>query len=273
MIHWHFPVILYVFCAIDSGRGAEPPPLLIAAAAKGINLFNKSASANRQLIQIAPSKYAAAVDYWLKEKTVVWSDSHADTLHIRRYEGSFEWTDARVITTNAPQVDGLAIDWIHGLLFRSDLILMSIFVTDLGSLRERVLVGMDLEAPRAIALDPSCGVIFWSDWETHRIERAGMDGQERKVIASGDQVYWLNGLTLDLPANRIYWVEENTDMSTLKRGIYSSDYAGQDVRMISQSVTISRPFAIALHGDWLYWTDIQRHQVLTSTKEGEHISM
>ncbi|KAH7700546.1 Protein T13C2.6 a, partial [Aphelenchoides avenae] len=206
---------------------------------------------------------------------VVWSDVPARTLHIRKYEGFFNWTKtARVY---APHTDGVAIDWVHGLLFRADFDLMRIIVMDLRlkhRLRERALISTDLEAPRAIAVDPSCGVIFWSDWGAHRIERAGMDGQERVIIASGDQIYWPNGLALDIPARRIYWVEANTDTSSPKKGIYSADYWGHDLQTISQSVTFSHPFAIALYGDRLFWTDMQRHQVLSALKKGgQRVSM
>ncbi|KAH7680329.1 low-density lipoprotein receptor-related protein 6 isoform 2, partial [Aphelenchoides avenae] len=152
---------------------------------------------------------------------------------------------------------------------------MRLFVTDLGpkrGLRERVLIATDLEAPWAIAVDPSCGVIFWSDWGAHRIERAGMDGEDRMVIASGDRAYWPNGLTLDLAARRLYWVEENNE-ATRKRGIYSSDYWGNDVSTVTQSVTISNPAAIAIHNDRVYWTELLRHQVLTVSKDGGHVSV
>jgi hypothetical protein len=40
----------------------------------------------------------------------------------------------------------------------------------------------ELDEPRAIAVDPSAGLIFWTDWgENARIERAGMDGKDRMV--------------------------------------------------------------------------------------------
>ena len=40
----------------------------------------------------------------------------------------------------------------------------------------------DLEEPRAIAVDPELGLIFWTDWgKRARIERSGMDGQYRMV--------------------------------------------------------------------------------------------
>lgn len=54
---------------------------------------------------------------------------------------------------------------------------------DLITRKRRTLFTDNLDEPRAIAVDPSRGLIFWSDWGAKaRIERAGMDGSDRKVI-------------------------------------------------------------------------------------------
>uniref|UniRef100_A0A1I7X733 Str_synth domain-containing protein n=1 Tax=Heterorhabditis bacteriophora TaxID=37862 RepID=A0A1I7X733_HETBA len=54
---------------------------------------------------------------------------------------------------------------------------------DLDTGKRRTLFSDVLEEPRAIAVDPEMGLIFWTDWgKMARIERAGMDGQHRTVI-------------------------------------------------------------------------------------------
>ena len=60
---------------------------------------------------------------------------------------------------------------------------------------------------------PDCSVrrLFWSDWGQHpRIESAGMDGSDRRVIVAS-KVYWPNGLALDLPARRLYFADARLD--------------------------------------------------------------
>ena len=53
--------------------------------------------------------------------------------------------------------------------------------------------------------------MFWSDWGRFpRIESAGMDGSDRTEIVT-DKVYWPNGLTLDLPAKRVYFADARLD--------------------------------------------------------------
>lgn len=49
--------------------------------------------------------------------------------------------------------------------------------------------------------------MYWTDWgEAPRIERAGMDGSTRKIIVDSD-IYWPNGLTIDLEEQKLYWAD------------------------------------------------------------------
>lgn len=52
-----------------------------------------------------------------------------------------------------------------------------------GSFR-RTLVAGDMSSPRAIALDPREGLLFWTDWDKSdpRIERCSMAGELRTTI-------------------------------------------------------------------------------------------
>jgi len=49
--------------------------------------------------------------------------------------------------------------------------------------------------------------MYWTDWgEEPRIERAGMDGTNRQIIVH-NQIYWPNGLTIDLQEQKLYWAD------------------------------------------------------------------
>ena len=61
---------------------------------------------------------------------------------------------------------GLAVDWVHDKLFWSDSGTSRIEVSNLdGSLR-KVLIWRNLDKPRALAVHPGHGSIFWTDWGT-----------------------------------------------------------------------------------------------------------
>ena len=52
--------------------------------------------------------------------------------------------------------------------------------------------------------------MYWSDWgKTPKIERAGMNGSNRKILFSKDLI-WPNGLAIDHEKSRIYWVDGGT---------------------------------------------------------------
>ena len=56
-------------------------------------------------------------------------------------------------------------------------------------------------------------LMFWTDWGSEpKIERAIMDGTERKVIVS-DNLGWPNGITIDRPTSRIIWADARTEAS------------------------------------------------------------
>ena len=67
--------------------------------------------------------------------------------------------------------------------------------------------------------------MFWTDWgQVGKIERAGMDGSERRVIVGPEQVSWPNGISLDLVMDRLYWVDAKLHQ------ISSSDLEGSNIR-------------------------------------------
>ena len=89
--------------------------------------------------------------------------------------------------------------------------------------------------------------MYWTDWGgVAKIERASMDGSDRRVLHSTGLI-WPNGLTIDYPAQRIYWVDASLD-----RIEYSNvDGSGRFILFSG----LDHPFAITLGGNLLFWTD------------------
>lgn len=71
----------------------------------------------------------------------------------------------------------------------------------------QVLVNTDLFDPRSIAVSPDEGLMFWSDWyeRSPKVERAALDGSDRSILVK-DGLGWPNGITLDIPRRRLYWL-------------------------------------------------------------------
>lgn len=74
----------------------------------------------------------------------------------------------------------------------------------------------------------SVRLMLWSEiGSTPQIERAGMDGSQRKVVVSRD-LSWPVGLAYDFLDNRVYWADEKL------RCIGSTSLDGDDVKVTSK---------------------------------------
>lgn len=54
--------------------------------------------------------------------------------------------------------------------------------------------------------------MYWSDWgENAKLERAGMDGSDRKVLISMN-LGWPNGLAVDKAGSQLLWADAHTEV-------------------------------------------------------------
>ena len=94
--------------------------------------------------------------------------------------------------------------------------------------------------------------MFWTDWgEEPKIERAEMDGSNRRIIAR-QNIHSPNGLTIDYSAEKIYWID-----ATLFY-IAKANYDGSSREIIFKSPSqciLDHPFALTLYENKIYWTD------------------
>ncbi|KTF77933.1 hypothetical protein cypCar_00049450, partial [Cyprinus carpio] len=160
--------------------------------------------------------------------------------------------------------EGLAVDWIAGNLYWIDSNLDQIEVSKLnGELRTTLIAG-GMEHPRAIAVDPGQGALFWTDWDATfpRIEGASMSGKRRHVVFRDmDSGAWPNGLTLDHMESRIIWTDARSD------AIYSALYDGTGmIEILRGHEFLSHPFAVSLFGGNVYWTDWRTNTLTKANK-------
>uniref|UniRef100_A0A182PBK9 EGF-like domain-containing protein n=1 Tax=Anopheles epiroticus TaxID=199890 RepID=A0A182PBK9_9DIPT len=178
---------------------------------------------------------------------VYWTDITHKTESIER---SLEDGSERVqlLTAGLVSPEDLVLDWLTGNIYFSDSGQMHIAVCSADGYYCRAIIQDQLHKPRGLALLPQNGTIFFSDWGNNAmIGRARMDGSEQQVLIS-DGVHWPNGLTLDWPNDRLYWID-----AKLKR-IESIHLDGRD-RVVVLTDVLKHPFSIAVFNDRLYWSD------------------
>ncbi|CEF65000.1 LDLR class B repeat and Epidermal growth factor-like domain and EGF-like calcium-binding domain and Low-density lipoprotein (LDL) receptor class A repeat and Six-bladed beta-propeller, TolB-like domain-containing protein [Strongyloides ratti] len=219
---------------------------------------------------ISSLKSAVAMDYWHKNGIIIWSDLIGERImacQMDHIEPTYNINkcssgNGTMLVKGVVNADGLAIDWVHGLLFWTDSFRKQISVIDIKTRKSRVLFNTSLDEPRAIAVDPSVGLIFWTDWGKHaKIERSAMNGNYRQVIASGENIKWPNGLALDLLEKKVYFADAKI------KSISSMNYFGNGLRTVIHShEKLNHPFSLAVFEEKLYWTDWDKEGIVSANK-------
>ncbi|XP_055136598.1 low-density lipoprotein receptor-related protein 6 isoform X8 [Symphalangus syndactylus] len=232
-------------------------PLLLYANRRDLRLVDATNGKENATIVVGGLEDAAAVDFVFSHGLIYWSDVSEEA--IKRTEFNKTESVQNVVVSGLLSPDGLACDWLGEKLYWTDSETNRIEVSNLdGSLR-KVLFWQELDQPRAIALDPSSGFMYWTDWgEVPKIERAGMDGSSRFVIINSE-IYWPNGLTLDYEEQKLYWADAKLNF------IHKSNLDGTNRQAVVKG-SLPHPFALTLFEDILYWTDWSTHSILACNK-------
>ncbi|CAK1590809.1 unnamed protein product [Parnassius mnemosyne] len=150
--------------------------------------------------------------------------------------------------------DGLAVDWVARNVYWCDKGTDSIEVARLDGRHRRVLLRAGLAEPRALALHPDKGRLYWSDWGARpHIGRCGMDGSARRVLLAAG-LGWPNALTLLPAANELYFADAREDFVAV------ADLDGNRMRILFSReqmpwLRLHHVFALAVWAGRVYWSD------------------
>ncbi|XP_015785497.1 low-density lipoprotein receptor-related protein 1B [Tetranychus urticae] len=208
---------------------------------------------------------AIGLDFDWEEKCIYWSEVSQAGSSINK-ACSKDHNDTllppssvvKIHTVHIQSPDGLAVDWFAKNLYWSDKGRRTIEVSKLDGSFRKILLKDDLQLPRAIALDPSEGYMYWTDWgENPYIGKSGMDGSNSFRLIN-ESLGWPNALTIDYITRELFWADAKEDYISV------SNLDGSRRHIIvhkANSRFISRVFAITLFEDYLYWTDWERHTI------------
>ena len=206
-----------------------------------------------------------------ENSVIFWSDVVEDKI----YKGSLILNSATnidtVVSRGIATAEGLAVDWITEHLYWVESNLDQIEVADFSGNDRLTLVSGFMDSPRAIALDPKVGLLFWTDWDRQfpRIERSAMSGENRSVIINVTSASvagmqgsgWPNGIVVDYDLQRLYWIDARSD------SIHTSKYDGSDLREVLKGHEfLSHPFAISVFGNNIFWSDWRTNSLIRANK-------
>ncbi|ESO00804.1 hypothetical protein HELRODRAFT_175287 [Helobdella robusta] len=217
------------------------------------------------------SKVVAA-DYDPIYEKIYWTDLKTRAIYRSNLNGS---SAEMLLRTNVYEPEGIAVDWLSGNFYWTDaaankIELVKIPASDRSERSNlkfvepirKVIIQDGLQKPRAIVVDSFAGYIFWADCSNKRgnkIERARLDGSERTLVIDWPTVVWPNGLALDRPMRRLFWVKAKSHV------IESSNYDGSDWReVVSRDVV--HLFGLSLIDEFIYWTDWSTNSIGRANK-------
>ncbi|XP_058118715.1 prolow-density lipoprotein receptor-related protein 1 [Anopheles ziemanni] len=203
---------------------------------------------------------------------IFWSDVGDDKIYRGTLKNDTLSNVEAVVQSGLSTAEGLAVDWIGMNIYWIDSNLDQIEVAKTNGSFRRTLVAGDMVNPRAIALDPMEGVLFWTDWEegSPRLERCTMAGENRTVVKYvGSDGGWPNGIALDYVLKRVYWIDARSD------SIHTITYAGLDHHLvIKDQAVLAHPFSITVFDNYVYWTDWRTYSVIRANKwNGSDVSI
>ncbi|CAB3388254.1 Hypothetical predicted protein [Cloeon dipterum] len=205
-----------------------------------------------RIIQIHYFQTAVGIDIDCHEGRVFWSDINGKAIRSADYNGV---NSSRFLGAEIESPEGIAVDYVSRNIFWTDSALNHIAVASLEDTDKRkILINEGLINPRGIAVYPSFGKLFWSDWNrmSPKIEMANMDGTDRSVFVR-DNIRLPNSLIVDAERDELCWADAGT-----------KNIECMGVRNGYRRTIVSEceyPFSVAMSSSHYYWTDWETKKV------------
>lgn len=211
---------------------------------------------------------AIALGYDYARKQVFYSDIASHSINSVPFAGGA--AQHRVLVGKQVAVEGLCFDPIEQSLFwtsNRNASIRAVRLADLGpdaaenAGRVRTVVRLgQLDKPRGLAVESCLGMVYWTNWNTQAasIQRAFITGYGLETIIRKD-IRMPNAITLDVEQNKLYWADARLDK------IERANYDGTG-RVVLFHSTAKHPFAIAVYGELLFWTDWVLGAVMRANK-------
>ncbi len=163
------------------------------------------------------------------------------------------------ILTKGINPEGIAYDWVHEKIYWTDSRNRSIYAMNTDG--SQIVDISRVERPRAIAVHPCKGYMFYTDWGRFgagaKIVRATMAGTLKKEIVNTNLTQ-PSGLTIDFEEDMLYFTD------AVREVIERISINGTDRRVLVTATIY--PFAITVDRDYIYWTDLQLRGVYRAEK-------
>ncbi|KFM82299.1 Low-density lipoprotein receptor-related protein 2, partial [Stegodyphus mimosarum] len=208
-----------------------------------------------------------ALDFDYSEDRLYFCDVGNKTISRIFINGTGEET---LIRHDTQGLEGLAVDWIGRKIYWLDRTSKQLDVAELDGRNRKTLLTKGISDPRALAVHPGIGYLYFTDWGHHAyIARMGMDGSNfSRIVLYENKLVWPNALTIDYFSNKIFWADAHLDY------IEFADFDGKNRHQVLSGNSVPHVFAISVFDHSIYWTDWNMKGVYRADKfTGENLQV
>ncbi|KAM3619928.1 uncharacterized protein V6R79_015960 [Siganus canaliculatus] len=229
---------------------------LFFTSSKGLRRISLSGAENQQPAQHVPAQGPVAA--LVSNRTLYWTRQSRGSIY--RVSMDSMPGESWLVMKLQGSVSGLALDWIHQLLYWTSMENGSVNVGVLDGSAQRALI-TGLDKPSAVAVDPLQGLLFWAQCgSSPSIERSGLDGRDRMALVTS-VIRQPVALCLDMPRKLLYWLDQGT------KSISRVDLMGRHRKTVVESNGyLDRAFGLAVFEGFVYWSDDVTHSICRADK-------
>uniref|UniRef100_A0AAQ6AB54 EGF-like domain-containing protein n=1 Tax=Amphiprion ocellaris TaxID=80972 RepID=A0AAQ6AB54_AMPOC len=237
-----------------NANGDEPQ--LVFTASEGIQWKSITGPGSKTLAPHLPGPGPVAVV--ASNRMLYWAQQGQGSIY--RISLSGRPQEAVLVLEVQGSVSGLAVDWIHQLLYWTSTETGSLGIALLDSSTQRQLI-TGLDQPSAVAVDPLRGLLFWTQCgSSPKIEKAGLDGRDRTTLVSSSIRHPV-ALSLDMPRQLLYWFDEGM------RSISRVNVEGRHRKTVVESNGyMDRCLGLAVFEGFVYWSEEVTHSICRANK-------
>ncbi|XP_072818168.1 low-density lipoprotein receptor-related protein 1B-like [Vicugna pacos] len=237
----------------------DRPPMLLIANSQTIEVFYLNGSKMATLSSVN-GKEIHTLDFIYSEDVICWIESIESSNQLKCIQMTKterltdEW--AINILQSFHNVQQMAIDWLTRNLYFVDHVSDRIFVCNYNGSICVTLIDLELQNPKAIAVDPIAGKLFFTDYgNVAKVERCNTDGTNRTRIIDS-KTEQPAALALDLVSKLVYWVDLYLDC------VEVVDYQGKNRHTITQGRQVKHLYGITVFEDYLYATNPDNFNII-----------